>query len=267
MFERYKVNSLQALTFNYITAGILSCLFLDSDLSIQYLLNVDWLMHAIAIGALFIVIFYLYGYGTQKAGIAITTVANKMSLIIPVSLAILLYEDALTYLKVLAFLLALFGIYLCSITHSGQLIFKRKYLWLIILIFLGQGISDSIFNDFVQKFPDEKVYAFFMVLFFFAAITGVIIHVLKYTNRKKSIKLRDAFWGILFGVPNFFCLVFFLRALAMPNLDSSIVFTLTSIGIVVSSSLIGIFLFKEILSRYNWLGIILCVCAIYIFSY
>ena len=266
MFEKYKVDNLQGLIFNYITAGICSYLFLESDFSIEYVINSDWLFHAIIIGALFIVVFNFYAFGTQRVGISITTVANKISLIIPVAAAIILYDDSFTYLKVVAFFLALSGIYFSS-TKGGKLSFDKKYLWLIIVVFLGQGISDSIFNDFAQKFPNEGGYLFFIVLFFIASMSGIIIHTVKSIKKKNPFQLKSVFWGVIFGVPNFFSLLFFLRALADPNLNSSIVFTLVSMGVVVSSSLIGIFLFKEKLSRTNWIGILLSICAIYIFSY
>jgi len=266
MFEKYKVDNLQGLIFNYITAGICSYLFLESDFSIEYVINSDWLFHAIIIGALFIVVFNFYAFGTQRVGISITTVANKISLIIPVAAAIILYDDSFTYLKVVAFFLALSGIYFSS-TKGGKLSFDKKYLWLIIVVFLGQGISDSIFNDFAQKFPNEGGYLFFIVLFFIASMSGIIIHTVKSIKKKNPFQLKSVFWGVIFGVPNFFSLLFFLRALADPNLNSSIVFTLVSMGVVVSSSLIGIFLFKEKLSRTNWIGIFLSICAIYIFSY
>jgi len=266
MFEKYKIDNLQGLIFNYITAGIFSYICLESNFSLEYIINSDWLFHAIIIGTLFIVVFNFYAFGTQKVGIAITTVANKMSLIIPVSAAIILYGDSFTYLKVVAFFLALSGIYLSS-TNGGKLRFDKKYLWLIIVVFVGQGISDSIFNDFAQKFPNEGEYLFFMVLFFIASMSGIIIHTVKSIKKKNPFQLKSVFWGVIFGVPNFFSLLFFLRALATPNLNSSIVFTLVSIGVVVSSSLIGIFLFKEKLSKTNWFGILLSICAIYIFSY
>ena len=268
MFEKYNINSLQALIFNYITAAICSYFFLESDLSIEYIFSSGWLFHATVIGTLFIIVFVFYGFGTQKVGISITTVANKMSLIIPVFAAIILYEDVFTYLKVLAFFLALVGIYLSS-TRAGKLGFDRKYLWLIILIFLGQGISDAIFNDFAQKFPDERGYLFFMTLFAVASVSGLLIYILESINQKTKnpFQLSSIFWGIIFGVPNFFSLVFFLKALANPSLNSSVVFPLVSMGIVVSSSLLGVFLFNEKLDKTNWIGILLCVCAIYIFSY
>ena len=268
MFEKYNINNLQALIVNYMTAGICSYFFLESDLSIEYIFGSGWLFHAIVIGTLFIVVFVFYGFGTQKVGISTTTVANKMSLIIPVSAAIILYEDVFTYLKALAFFLAIVGIYLSS-TRAGKLSFDRKYLWLIILIFLGQGVSDAIFNDFAQKFPDERGYLFFMTLFFVASVSGLLIYILESINQKKKnpFQLSSIFWGIIFGVPNFFSLVFFLKALANPSLNSSVVFPLVSMGIVVSSSLLGVFLFNEKLDKTNWVGILLCVCAIYIFSY
>ena len=132
-------------------------------------------------------------------------------------------------------------------------------------MFAGQGISDSIFNDFAQKFPNEGGYLFFMVLFFMATVSGILILAGKSFKQRKPLQLKNIFWGIVFGVPNFFSLVFFLKALV--NMESSIVFPLVSMGVVVSSSLIGLFLFKEKLSKSNWIGILLSLCAIYIFSF
>ena len=266
MFKKYKVDNLQGLIINYLTAATCSYFFIKEDVSVDVILNSEWMYHAMIIGALFIVVFNFYAYGIQKVGIAITTVANKMSLIIPVCAAIILYGDSFTYLKGIAFFLALSGIYLSS-TKGGGLSFDKKYLWLIILVFIGQGISDSIFNDFAQKFPNEGGYLFFMVLFFMASISGILILIGKSVKTKSKLQLKSVFWGIIFGVPNFFSLLFFLKALSDPRLSSSIVFPLVSMGVVVSSSLIGMFLFKEKLSRTNWIGILLSVCAIYIFSY
>jgi drug/metabolite transporter (DMT)-like permease len=266
MFEKYQVDNLQGLIFNYITAGVCSYFFLKSDFSLAYILHSEWLFHAMIIGTLFIVVFNFYAFGTQKVGIAITTVANKMSLIIPVSAAIILYGDSITYLKGIAFLLAISGIYLSS-TKGGKLSFDKRYLWLIILVFVGQGISDSIFNDFAQKFPNEGNYVFFMVLFFTASISGILIHTGKALKTKHPFQLKSVLWGVIFGIPNFFALLYFLKALGDPNLNSSIVFPLVSIGVVVSSSLTGMFIFKEKLSKTNWIGILLSICAIYIFSY
>lgn len=266
MFEKYKVDNLQALIVNYITAGFCSYLFLETDFSLNYILESDWLYHSMIIGTLFIIIFNFYAFGIQKAGVAVTTVANRMSLIIPVCAALILYpeENTFTLLKGIAFFLALTGIYLSS-TKRGKLSFDKKYLWLIILVFVGQGISDSIFNDFAQKFPNEGSYLFFMVLFFMASISGILILSGRSIRARNPLQLKSVFWGVIFGIPNFFSLVFLLKALG--SISSSIVFPIVGMGVVISSSLIGLLLFQEKLTRSNWIGILLSICAIYIFSY
>ena len=267
MFQKYKVDNLQALIANYLTGAVCSYLFLETTFSLDYILQVSWLYHAIIIGILFFIVFNLYSFGIQKVGISITTVANKMSLIIPVGAALLLYpkSNAFDLLKGIAFLLAIIGIYLSS-TTAGKLNFNKKYLWLIVLVFIGQGISDAIFNDFAQKFPEEGSYLFFMVLFFFASITGILILLGQSITSKKPLQLKNLFWGVIFGVPNFFSLVFFLKALEDPNISSAEVFPLVSMGVVVSSSVIGLLIFKEKLTQNNWIGILLSICAIYLFS-
>lgn len=267
MFQKYKVDNLQALIANYLTGAVCSYLFLETTFSLDYILQVSWLYHAIIIGTLFFIVFNLYSFGIQKVGISITTVANKMSLIIPVGAALLLYpkSNAFDLLKGIAFLLAIIGIYLSS-TTGGKLNFNKKYLWLIVLVFIGQGISDAIFNDFAQKFPEEGSYLFFMVLFFFASITGILILLGQSITSKKPLQLKNLFWGVIFGVPNFFSLVFFLKALEDPNISSAEVFPLVSMGVVVSSSVIGLLIFKEKLTQNNWIGILVSICAIYLFS-
>ena len=271
MFQKYEVDNLQALIINYLTAAICSFFFIETDFTITYILQSNWLYHAIVIGALFIIVFYFFSLGIQQVGISITTVANKMSLIIPVCAALILYptQENLTLTKVMAFLLAFLGIYLSS-TQGGRITFNKKYIWLIVLVFFGQGISDAIFNDFAQRFNNFlaiESYLFFMTLFLMAVISGCFIYVVKSISSGIRLQLKSIFWGIVFGVPNFFSLVFFLKALEDPNILSSEVFPLVSMGVVISSSIIGLFVFKERITINNWIGILLSMCAIYLFSF
>tara|TARA_B100002052_G_scaffold63093_1_gene56312 strand:+ start:33742 stop:34557 length:816 start_codon:yes stop_codon:yes gene_type:complete len=270
MFEKYKVNNLQALIVNYLTAATFSYFFLESSFTIDYIISSNWIFHAIIIGTLFIIVFNLYSLGIQKVGISVTTVANKMSLIIPVCVALLVYPDeSLSKYKGIAFVLAIIGIYLSS-TKSGKLNFNKKYLWLIFLVFFGQGVSDAFFNDFAQSFSitlEKESFMFFMTLFFMASISGLIIYLTSSFKTKKKLEIKSVYWGIFFGIPNFFSLVFFLRALKDPNISSSEVFPLVSMGVIIISSLIGLFIFNEKITKNNWIGILISICAIFLFSY
>ena len=267
-FARFKVDNLQGLIVNYVTAGTIGFFLSEKSIDIQYILSAPWLYHAMSIGFLFIVVFNFYAFGTQKVGIAVTTVANKMSLVIPVAAALLLYpEQQLSTEKIIGFVLALVGIYLAS-TKGGKLSFNIKYLWLIILVFVGQGIADSIFENSRLYLNDGEDMMYFIVLFFIAAISGLLILLVKSVSSPPKFELKNIFWGIILGVPNFFSLLFMQKALAVKELGGgSVVFPLVSIGVVVLSSIIGLVLYKEKLTKGNWIGILFACGAIAIFSF
>ena len=50
-------------------------------------------------------------------------------------------------------------------------------------------------------------------------------------------------------------------------MDSSLVFPILNIGVVVLSALIGWGYYKEHLSKLNWLGVTLAITSIYILIY
>jgi len=266
LFEKYKVDNLQALIVNYFTAAACGYFLLKDDYSFSYVFSSPWVYYSILIGFIFIVVFNFYAFGTQKVGIAVTTVANKMSLIIPVCAALILYpDDKITLLKGLGFVLALIGIYLSS-TNNGKLKFNKKYLWLIVLVFVGQGISDSLFMHSSLLLKPGEDMKFFITLFLMAGLSGIVILLVKSFYSPVKIQAKNFIWGIIFGIPNFFSLYFFLEALSSGTLNKSVIFPLTSIGVVVSSAIIGIVFYRELLSRYNWIGIMFALAAIGVFS-
>ena len=84
-----------------------------------------YIIPSLIIGFLFIVTFNLLAFGTQKIGIAISTVANKMSMIIPVIIGISLFSEKLGMFKLIGIVLAISAIYMTS-TKSGKLSFDKK---------------------------------------------------------------------------------------------------------------------------------------------
>jgi drug/metabolite transporter (DMT)-like permease len=268
LFHKYGVNNLQALIVNYFVAGFCGLYFSNQEFSLSYVLNAPWIFHAIAIGILFILTFSLYATGTQRVGIAITTIANKLSLFVPVGFALILYpNEELTYIKIAGFVLAVIGIYLSS-TKGKKLSFDKKYLWLIILVFVGQGIADTIFNH-AQKtvVNEEDAGLFFMCLLLIAGITGILILLGKSIKQKPKLEFKNLIAGALFGIPNFASLIFFFNALESSGFEASQVFPVVSMGVVVGSAIVGLLLFKEKLSLMNWLGLGFAVISIYVITF
>lgn len=269
LFEKYKIDNLQALITNYIVSFLISCSLIKEDLVFTDFHNQIWFSHALIIGILFISIFNLYAYSTQKIGIALTSVNNKMSFIIPVIASFFIYNDEIfTLNKLVGISLALVGIFLASTKNTG-LIFDKKYIWLLIILFLGQGIADIILNDSKLYIGNNDLLTFFLVLFLSASIFGIIIVSIKSIFGTVKIKFKNIIAGIIFGIPNFYSILYFLKALQSPDLISktSFVFPLTSVAIVVSTTLVGIFFYNEKLFLRNYIGILIAIISIFIISY
>ena len=79
---------------------------------------------------------------------------------------------------------------------------------------------------------------------------------------KKRFQLKSIPFGILLGVVNYGSMYFLLLALRVENTESSTIFTINNIAILALSTLVGLVLFKENISKKNWIGIILAFIAI-----
>ena len=265
LFEKYNVDNLQALIINYASCAILSSLLITTKFSLIEIAYKEWITHSLVLGSLFIIVFYIYAYAVQKIGIIISTLFSRMSLIIPIIAAVLFYENEyLTNLQIIALFLTIIGIVLTS-KIKKEYKWTNKHIAIPILVFLGQGVVDSIFNDFTKKFSNHDPYLFFLVLFSTATITGCAIVLYIRKKEKKKLQLKNVYWGILFSIPNFFSLLTFINALK--GIKSTIVFPVVCMGIIVTSSILGFICFKEKITLKNLIGISLCLISIYIFTY
>ena len=105
----------------------------------------------------------------------------------------------------------------------------------------------------------NEVPLFLSTVFGIAGLIGAVILVFK---KNVNIKLKNIFGGILLGVPNYFSMVYLIKALQTKNLNSSVIFTINNVAIVALTTLLAIVFFKEKLSKKNWLGIVLAIISI-----
>ena len=267
LFEKYNIDNLQALISNYFISALLSLLLLSENDNIQSSIESEWFIHAIILGTLFISIFNIYALGIQKIGIATSSVINKMSFVIPVVFSIIFYENEVFSLSILfGVLLALLGIYLSS-TNNSSFNFDKKYFWIILIIFFGQGFVDIVLNDSKFYIPKDENILFFLILFISATTAGILILFAK--KQISHIKIKNLLWGAIFGIPNFFSIFYFLKALQSDYfIDKSyLIFPLTSVGIVVTTTFLGMLIYKEILTKRNLIGITIAVISILIISF
>lgn len=66
LFGRFKVNSLQAIIFNYLTACIVGFSVYGKPLSVLELSSFNWFYYTLGLGLVFISVFYAMAITTQK---------------------------------------------------------------------------------------------------------------------------------------------------------------------------------------------------------
>jgi len=104
------------------------------------------------------------------------------------------------------------------------------------------------------------------VLFSIAALSGLIFSPFRKKPVAGYFKTDVLVTGSILGIINFGSLYGIVMALESKVFDSSIIFGVNNIGIVVLSVLLALVLFKEKLSSRNKLGIVLSVITIVLLS-
>lgn len=262
LFGVYKIDALKAIVVNYLVALTFGFLNANRTYSVAEIIDQNWFFGAVILGAMFVSVFFVMAKTSQVNGVSVASVAGKMSVVIPVFFGVFLYNETVTMLKISGIVIALIAVYLASVKNDN--VFKGKSNLLFpALLFIGSGFIDTflkyIETNYVLK---EDVSIFSGTLFGIAAIFGIVILVLKSIKKPEAFGVKNIIAGIVLGIPNYYSIIFLIKALQVEGFESSTLFTLNNVGIVIFSTIIGVILFKEKLTSKNILGIILAILGI-----
>ena len=258
LFSKYNINTLQAIVVNYLTACICGLLLYDGKIKVSEVVQTDWFIAAFGLGFLFIAIFNVMALTAQKNGLSVASVASKMSVIIPIVFGIYVYNESIGTQKIAGIVLALVAVYLTSIKVKDDTVLTQS-IYLPILLFFGSGIIDTSVNHYA---PDDDIPLFSATIFAIAGIIGFMILGYRSIKLKSRFKMKSVPFGIALGIVNYCSIYFLLKALRVDGFESSSIFTINNVVIVAFSTLIGLLLFKERISKKNWIGILFAMVAI-----
>ena len=265
-FNKHKIDIFQAIVFNYWICVITGSLVLGNFPIHTNSIQTDWFKMSIIMGVLFISVFNLIGISSVLVGATITQTANKLSLTIPVVVSYFLYHENISLLKMIGILLALIAVILTmSKKSSGE---KKKIpLWefsLPIVLFVSSGVVDSITKYVQNKYLISEAISksYIIAGFMVAAIIGSVILLFLYITGRKKFEFKNVLAGIVLGVPNYFSIYYLIKALQNKSMNSSATIPINNIGVLFLVSIFGIFIFKEKLTRLNYIGLGLTLLAI-----
>ena len=268
LFASYNINTLQAIVVNYFVACSCGLIGYQNSIELSAIPKYNWFYYTLALGALFIIVFNLMAITTQRSGLSVVSVATKMALVIPIAFGLWYYQEPLGAFKAAGIVLALVAVYLVSLKKDSGIILQKRNLVYPVLVFLGSGLIDTSLNFLQNDFITDKslIPLFSSTIFMTAGVIGIMVLTAQKIKGVLVLEFKNIIAGIVLGIPNYFSIYFLVKALRSDLFDSSGIFTLNNVAIVITSTLLGLVFFKEQLSIKNWIGITLAVISIALVS-
>jgi drug/metabolite transporter (DMT)-like permease len=265
--RRYSIDILQAVTFNYSMAILLTWFFFKPQLQLQSLQHAPYKI-LVPLGILLPVIFLVMAASVRVAGIVRTDVAQRLSLFVSLTAAFLIFGDVPNTYKFIGIAVG-FGAILCCIPWQKQTA-NRKVLsnaWVyLVLVFLGLGVIDILFKQ-ISAFRAIPFTTLQFLVFIISFVVALLILLYRVATKQTRISWPHIMFGWILGVANFGNILFYLKAHTALSTSPSLVFSAMNIGVIALGTAVGLFVFNERLSRLNKFGIALAVIAIVIITY
>ncbi len=269
LLDKLKVSSINAIVINYFTASLLGFIVVgDSGVNP---FEAEWFRISLIMGFVFVFMFNVIGYSTRIAGMTVTSLTTKLSVVIPVIFSMVVFSEALTIYKVAGMLLALSAIVMIVYKPSDTSdpgMRSREVIWVPVILFFGAGAIDSFIKYSQEVYvPAEETLSFSATTFMVAAFTSVGFRLAGRFEKRENKWYRLFPAGIALGIVNFGSLFFLVMALGSDKIASSVVFGINNIGIVLLSVIFGLVVFGEKLSLMNKAGIFIAIISILILFY
>ena len=196
---------------------------------------------------------------TRKNGTVMTIAFNKLGLLVPIIFSMIFFHEKATGLQIVGMLLAVFAIMLIYFKKEAADVITSPLL-LIGTLFCGG------FYDFISKIYEARgsEYGQTVFVFWIFLISTAIALIAFLKSENRNINKGDIFFGCLTGVIIQLISKFLLKAISV--LPSVIVFTIFSVGVIVTVNIVNLLVFKEKLSKRQYIATSLMLAACLLLS-
>lgn len=254
--RNYNVSNTQIVASNYVFALVLCYLFFSPDLNAVGT-TAPWGIY-ITIGVLLPSVFLFLAASIKHMGIVKTDAAQRLSLFIPILAAWLIFKEDFNSLKVTALLVGLPALLLILAKPSQNT--ENKWIYPAVVL-LGFGLIDILFKQ-IALFTSLPYTTSLFVVFGIALVIMTVVVIYEVIAGKVQLSIRNILFGGLVGIFNFGNILFYLKAHKAFAENPSTVFAGMNMGVIIIGSLVGIFVFKEKLTKMNFTGLFLALIAI-----
>lgn len=273
LFPRFHVRTFQAIAVNYLTCVVAGLGLLPAG-TFATIPAQPWLPLALGLGTCFLLSFFVTSVITQRIGVTVASLATNLSLVIPVGISLLFFGKSgeLNGWNYAGLLLALVAVGLSSLrsratVSSAQAPADRATApnpaWLAllpVLSFLLNGFANTLTNFINARYaPNDAVFT--ELAFAGAGLGALLIFGFQLLTGRQRLHGPSVLGGVVLGLANYASYLFLVRALADFGQNGALLFPLYNVGVISVAAAFAVSIFRETLSRWQVLGLVLAVGA------
>lgn len=242
------------LAMNYLMCTVLAVAYTKGNLLSDNMMGLSGTVcMGIFNGVLYLSGFVLLRHIIAKNGVVLASTFQKLGLLVPMVLSVCLFGEVPAVWQVVGFALALAAIVLVNADGEASGAGKKAGLILLLLICGGADAMSKVF----EQLGDPKWSEHFLLITFATAALlcfGLVI------VRRERLGKWEILFGLVLGVPNYFAARFLLRALE--GVPAVVVYPTFSVGTILAVTAAGVCLFKERLSKRQWIAVAAILVAL-----
>lgn len=257
LVKRLRVDVGQAIAWNYVVAGLATVLVLRPTWTPLAGPHSAW-PALVLLGLLLPTIFLALAASVRHAGIVRSDAAQRLSLVLSLAAAFVLFGETLTVPKLVGCVLgvlAVLGMVWRADDATDVPSGPGAWVWPW-LVFAGFGAIDILFKRVAASgLPLGTALG---AIFGLALVVAFAIAL----AQRARFDRRSFAGGIVLGVLNFGNILFYLRAHRVLPQEPSLVFAGMNLGVIVLGAIVGLLVFRERLSRLNFAALGVALLAV-----
>lgn len=252
--DRKTSNNMAMFMANYAVCSFLSYFYMGgipvfpAESGAQFALFLGFLS-----GVLYLVSFLFMQWNMIQNGVVATTTFNRLGVIVPTIMAIIVFKEAPKAVQIIGVLVAIAAIVMMQFEKEDTEKADKK-IWLIAMLLLS-GFTESLTNIF-DKMGNPVLKDNYLLYTFFVALICATLLTLR---ERKKISGWDLFFGFIIGVPNYFSSYFMFEALK--TVPAVIAYPVSSVGTILAICVGSVILFKEKVSSRKKMALVLVMAA------
>lgn len=263
---QHGLNALAMISWNYASAALLCLFWFKPNIDFNVLAHTTWWL-IILLGVLLPSIFFLLSQSLYYAGLVKTEIAQRISVVLSLSAAYLVFNEQFSTLKILGIGCGIVAVLLLlwqknkSITTQSAYTSKKAML-VLLGVWVGYALVDVLlkYNSSLGLGFAVSLNLIFLVAYVVSFLYAVV------TIKKQAVLPKNIAAGLLLGILNFANIALYVTAHQKFKDTPSVVFASMNIAVMVFGTLCGIWIFREKMTKLMQFSLIFAVIAIFLMT-